>query len=66
VGDLIGVRGPFGTDWGIGDLDRSGGGDIVVVAGGIGLAPCAARWSNSCGRGRVEFFSSSVRVSRLR
>jgi len=39
VGDLIGVRGPFGTDWGIGDLDRSGGGDIVVVAGGIGLAP---------------------------
>jgi anaerobic sulfite reductase subunit B len=34
-GDLIGVRGPFGTDWGTGDLS----GDVVVVAGGIGLAP---------------------------
>ncbi len=37
VGDLVGVRGPFGTDWGTSD-DVTGG-DVVVVAGGIGLAP---------------------------
>jgi NAD(P)H-flavin reductase len=36
VGDLVGVRGPFGTDW---QVDGTGGGDVVVVAGGIGLAP---------------------------
>lgn len=35
-GDVIGVRGPFGTDWPIAGHD---GRDVVVVAGGIGLAP---------------------------
>ncbi|MDH2387911.1 FAD/NAD(P)-binding protein [Streptomyces sp. HNM0663] len=35
-GAHIGVRGPFGTAWG---LDRAAGHDILVVAGGIGLAP---------------------------
>lgn len=40
VGDVVGVRGPFGTDWAVpargGSYDE---GDVVVVAGGIGLAP---------------------------
>jgi len=35
-GDTIGVRGPFGTDWGLGLAD---GRDVLIVAGGIGLAP---------------------------
>ena len=35
-GDVVGVRGPFGTDWGLSDAEGS---DVVVVAGGIGLAP---------------------------
>jgi NAD(P)H-flavin reductase len=35
-GDSVGVRGPFGSDWG---LDTAAGGDLVIVAGGIGLAP---------------------------
>jgi anaerobic sulfite reductase subunit B len=35
-GDVIGVRGPFGTAWG---LDRAKGRDVVVVAGGLGMAP---------------------------
>jgi NAD(P)H-flavin reductase len=35
-GDVIGVRGPFGTSW---PLDEARGGDLVIVAGGIGLAP---------------------------
>jgi NAD(P)H-flavin reductase len=33
---MIGVRGPFGTDWLVSGAD---GRDILVVAGGIGLAP---------------------------
>jgi NAD(P)H-flavin reductase len=36
VGDAIGVRGPFGTPW---PVERAEGGDVVLVAGGIGLAP---------------------------
>lgn len=36
VGTIVGVRGPFGTDWG---LDSCVGRDLVIVAGGCGLAP---------------------------
>ena len=36
VGDHIGVRGPYGTGW---DLDGAQGRDVLVVAGGLGLAP---------------------------
>ena len=35
-GDMIGVRGPFGTDW---QPHRADGRDMLIVAGGIGLAP---------------------------
>ena len=35
-GTTVGVRGPFGTDWG---LDTAVGRDLVIVAGGVGLAP---------------------------
>jgi NAD(P)H-flavin reductase len=35
-GDLLGLRGPFGTAWPTEELD---GQDVVVVAGGLGLAP---------------------------
>jgi NAD(P)H-flavin reductase len=35
-GQSLGVRGPFGTGW---PLEAAQGGDIVLVAGGIGLAP---------------------------
>src|SRR5664279_4399659 len=35
-GTVLGVRGPFGTGW---DVGKGRGGDVVVVAGGIGLAP---------------------------
>jgi len=35
-GDKLGVRGPFGTAWPVADLS---GKDVVVVAGGLGLAP---------------------------
>jgi NAD(P)H-flavin reductase len=35
-GDVVAVRGPFGVGWRISD---GIGGDIVIVAGGVGLAP---------------------------
>ena len=35
-GDQVGVRGPFGTSW---PVDAAQGRDVVLVAGGIGLAP---------------------------
>lgn len=35
-GDVVGVRGPFGAGWPVSLLD---GQDVVIVAGGLGLAP---------------------------
>ena len=35
-GNLLGLRGPFGSYW---PVDEASGHDIIVVAGGIGLAP---------------------------
>jgi NAD(P)H-flavin reductase len=35
-GESIGVRGPFGTSW---PLDKARGKSVLIVAGGIGLAP---------------------------
>jgi len=35
-GSVLGVRGPFGTGW---EVSAARGGDVVFVAGGIGLAP---------------------------
>jgi NAD(P)H-flavin reductase len=36
VGDQIGIRGPYGSHW---PVDEAAGSDVVIVAGGIGLAP---------------------------
>lgn len=37
AGAVVGVRGPFGTDWGLDTIRPED--DVVVVGGGIGLAP---------------------------
>ena len=36
AGGVIGVRGPFGRGW---DIDGARGGDVVIIGGGLGLAP---------------------------
>jgi NAD(P)H-flavin reductase len=36
VGETLGIRGPFGTTW---QIDELQGQDVVIAAGGIGLAP---------------------------
>ncbi|MBE0447889.1 MAG: FAD/NAD(P)-binding protein [Actinobacteria bacterium] len=35
-GDIVGVRGPYGTGW---PIDSAKGKDIFIIAGGVGLAP---------------------------
>lgn len=35
-GEAVGVRGPFGRGW---PMDSAEGGDLVIAAGGLGLAP---------------------------
>lgn len=36
AGQVVGVRGPFGSSW---PVEAAWGDDVVIVAGGIGLAP---------------------------
>jgi len=36
VGDMVGVRGPYGSAW---PLEKALGKNLVIVSGGIGLAP---------------------------
>ncbi|MGO8873516.1 MAG: FAD/NAD(P)-binding protein [Acidimicrobiales bacterium] len=50
VGTVVGVRGPFGIGWGLGDIEN--GVDVVVVAGGIGLAPLRGALLELVGRQR--------------
>ncbi len=35
-GDTVGIRGPYGSSW---PIEKAKGNDLVIVAGGIGLAP---------------------------
>ena len=56
VGDVVGVRGAYGTDWGVERLWRAPDLDVVVVAGGIGLAPL---------RGAVEQLQARPGPGRL-
>ena len=50
-GTVLGVRGPFGTGW---DVGSGRGGDVVIVAGGIGLAPLRPAVLEIC-RTRSDF-----------
>jgi NAD(P)H-flavin reductase len=46
-GTRVGVRGPFGTGW---EVAAAEGGDVLVVAGGIGLAPLRPALLEICAR----------------
>lgn len=46
-GAVLGVRGPFGVGW---DVGAARGGDVVFVAGGIGLAPLRPAILEVCAR----------------
>jgi NAD(P)H-flavin reductase len=36
VGDAVGIRGPYGSHW---PVNKAKGQDVIMIAGGIGLAP---------------------------
>lgn len=56
-GTVLGVRGPYGVGWNVTD---GKGGDVVVVAGGIGLAPLRPALMELCAE-RADY----ARVSLL-
>jgi NAD(P)H-flavin reductase len=60
VGDVVGVRGPFGTGW---DLD-SAQDDLIVVAGGVGLAAVRSAVLEAQGTGRFRRIVLSVGARR--
>jgi NAD(P)H-flavin reductase len=66
VGAIIGVRGPFGTGW---DLGAADGEDVVIVAGGVGLAPLRpvvlAAVADRARFGRVELVVGARSPSEL-
>lgn len=35
-GDVLGMRGPFGSGWPMGEMEE---GDLMIIAGGLGIAP---------------------------
>lgn len=55
-GDVLGVRGPFGSSW---PLDQAIGKDLVIVGGGIGLAPLRPLLYIVCSR-RKDFRKISI------
>lgn len=55
-GDLVGIRGPYGTGW---PLDDATGRDLLIIAGGIGLAPLRPAVIEALAR-RAQYRSLSV------
>jgi len=64
VGETVGVRGPFGTGW---PVEKAEGRDVLVIAGGIGLAPLrpviyeVLRNREKCGRLVILYGARSPR-----
>jgi NAD(P)H-flavin reductase len=58
VGDEVGLRGPFGSSWPC-DEEWMIGHDVVLVAGGIGLAPLRPVLHSLCSR-RKDFGSVTL------
>jgi NAD(P)H-flavin reductase len=54
-GEVVGVRGPYGVGW---PLDRAQGRDVILLAGGLGLAPLRpalyALFAERARYGRIE------------
>ena len=55
-GDVLGVRGPFGNSW---PLEQAEGADVVIVAGGIGLAPLRSSLHHMLAR-RSDYGSAAL------
>lgn len=55
-GDVVGIRGPYGTSW---PLDEALNRDLLIIAGGIGLAPLRPAVVEALNR-REEYRSLSL------
>jgi NAD(P)H-flavin reductase len=66
VGNVLGVRGPYGSAW---PLDEVKGRDVLIVAGGLGLAPLRAAIRHVLARradyGRVTILFGARSPSQL-
>ncbi len=63
-GEVLGVRGPFGNAW---PLAEAVGHDVIVVAGGIGLAPAPRSVAASAGEARrLRQGGAALRLSHTR
>ncbi|GAB3096285.1 FAD/NAD(P)-binding protein [Pseudomaricurvus hydrocarbonicus] len=66
VGDQLGVRGPFGRGW---PMDQLAGKKVVVIAGGLGLAPLKplleALLADITHYGHVQLFYGGKRPEEL-
>jgi len=49
VGDVVGLRGPFGTAWPLKDIE---GMDVIIACGGLGLPPLRECSIPSCATAR--------------
>ena len=49
-GDFIGMRGPYGIGW---PLEKAKGKDVLIVAGGMGIAPL---------RGVIKYLKNGIRL----
>ena len=55
TGDMVGVRGPYGSSW---PIESAEGENVLIVAGGLGLAPLrSAIYSLLAERGRFRKIS---------
>jgi NAD(P)H-flavin reductase len=58
-GDLLGLRGPYGTTW---PTEEAVGRDVLVVAGGLGLAPLRTAIDKLASSGRPDRGPRSLTV----
>ncbi|HSM58523.1 MAG TPA: FAD/NAD(P)-binding protein [Candidatus Sulfomarinibacteraceae bacterium] len=66
VGDTLGVRGPYGSAW---PMSEAAGRDLIIVSGGIGLAPLRPAIYHAIGHrddyGQVTILTGSRAPSEL-
>ncbi len=66
AGDVVGIRGPFGNGW---PVDELKGHDVLIVAGGLGVAPLRplVEWllAHRADYGRIDILYGARRPSDL-
>jgi NAD(P)H-flavin reductase len=61
AGDVIGVRGPFGSSWPLEEIEDR---DLMIIAGGVGIAPLRSVIRHILISGRVEKSPSRTPIGK--